>query len=172
MTESSRPRRAGAYRIDDTIIVHPVAFTEDGIAVDVPVLRFAANADAAKIGAALKSVLFTPPSIVPPRFWKERAALGRQFLKAASVRSWRRLQLNAVACWIVASSGVVTFTPLRNGGTRSDTKGFQPFGAADIVIEESAADQKLGAALVNALSEERIKDQFLLREGATRGFTR
>src|SRR5690349_23282998 len=129
VTDYSHLRRGGAYRIRDGVIVHPIAFTIDGIGVDVtPVYRFTRDAAAAEIGAAVRNVLSSPPSIVPPRYWKERAALGKEFLKAAGVASWRKLQLDAVSCGMAANDGLVVFTPLRNGCTRAGKKGFQPFG--------------------------------------------
>ena len=143
---------AGAYRIGQDILVHPVAFTQDGLGVNVPpVHRFPAHEDPGAIGAALRGVLFTPPSIVPPRGWKERAPLGKQFLKAARVASWRQLQLKALSCWITVDGDVVKLTPLRNGGSRGDTKGFQPFGVPDIIVDAAASDEALGAALIEAL---------------------
>jgi hypothetical protein len=154
MSERAGPRAAGAYRIGQEILVHALAFTEDGIGVSVtPVHRFQGNADAGAIGAALRSVLFTPPSIVPPRGWKDRAPLGKQFLEAARVSSWRQLQLKAVSCWIASEGHVVKLTPLRNGGTRGDKKGFQPFGAPEIVLDARESDHALGAALINALRQ-------------------
>lgn len=152
--KNTRPPHAGAYLIGDDIIVYPLAFTVDGIGVSVPpVHRLSRNAPRSNLGAALRDALFTPVSIVPPRFWKERAELGVQFLKAARVRSWRQLQLSARNCNIVAADGLVRLTPLRNGGTRGDTKGFQPFGAADLTVPDSASDDELGTALVEALDQ-------------------
>ena len=73
------------------------------------------------------------------------------FLRAAGVRSWRQLEANAVACWIREENGTIRLTPLRNGGTRGDKKGFQPFDAADISVLTSASDEQLGAAVLAAL---------------------
>lgn len=154
VTDYSQLRRGGAYRIRDAVIVHPTAFTIDGIGISVtPVYRFTKDAASAEIGGAARNVLSFPPSIVPPRYWKEQAALGKEFLKAAGVSSWRKLQLDAVSCWMAANDGLVVFTPLRNGGTRGDKKGFQPFGASDIVVAASATDEALGAALIDALGK-------------------
>ena len=154
MSERQSRRAAGAYLIGNDIVIHPVAFTEDGLGVDVPpVHRFPQHADPNVIGAALRSALFTPPSVVPPRGWKERRPLDKQFLKAARVSSWRQLQLNSVSCWIFVDDDAVKLTPLRNGGTRGDSKGFQPFGAPDIRVDASDSDQALGAALISALRQ-------------------
>ena len=71
----------------------------------------------------------------------------KTFLAAARVRSWRQLETNAVACWIREHEGEIIMTPLRNGGTQGDEKGFQPFGAAEATISLSAADAQLGAAV-------------------------
>jgi hypothetical protein len=149
-------RRAGAYRLGAVVLLHPVAHTRAGIGVLVPpVHRFTLEAEPASIGATLRGLLASPPTIVPPDGWKERADLGARFLKAAGVRSWRQLQTGTVSCWIEASNGGVTLTPLCNGGTRGDKKGFQPFGAALVALAEDASDAELGAAVIETLNRSR-----------------
>jgi hypothetical protein len=53
---------------------------------------------------------------------------------------------------IVMRDGRITLTPLRNGGTRGDQKGFQPFGAPVVTVAEAAPDAELGAAVIEALN--------------------
>lgn len=112
----------------------------------------ALDASAADIGAALRSLLTSPPSAVLPDGWKENAELGKQFLTAAGVRSWKQLETDTVHCWIESNGDVVTLTPLRNGGTSGDRKGFQPFGATVVTVPMSATDAELGAAVLEALA--------------------
>ena len=154
MASVERPASAGALLKGEEILVHPKAFTVDGIGISIPPVYRLAKATARRdVGAAVRDVLFTSPSIVPPRFWKERKELERQFLKAAGTRSWRSLEANARSCWIVMQGGSIVLTPLRNGGTRGDAKGFQPFGASDIVLPASSSDEDLGTALIEALDK-------------------
>jgi len=134
------------------LIVHPVGTTEDGIGVHMPpVHRFGIGADPAEVGHALRDSLTLSTTLAPPRLWQERRELVKMFLRAAGVRSWRQLETNAVACWIREDNGRMTLTPLRNGGTRGDKKGFQPFDATDVSVSSSEPDARLGEALFAAL---------------------
>ena len=149
----TRQLGAGAFRIGEDLRLYPVARTVDGIGVDVPpVKRFTnSRADVAAIGAALRAILASPTDEPAPRYWNERKELGKQFLNSAGVRSWREIQLHAVSCWIEIGDKQIFMTPLRNGGTRGDQKGFQPFGAALVVVRLDEPDVALGAALIAAL---------------------
>ena len=55
-------------------------------------------------------------------------------------------------CWIEESAGFVTFTPLRNGGSRGDEKGFQPFGKEPVRVPASFSNEELGDVLLQTLS--------------------
>jgi hypothetical protein len=146
------PRRAGAYRTGNMLLLHAVAYTRAGIGVLVPpVHRFTSETDPGVVGAALSDLLASPPSIVPPDGWKDRAEMGKQFLKAAGFRSWKQLEARAVYCSIEAGEERITLTPLRNGGTRGDKKGFQPFGAPVVTVAVDAPTRELGAAVSEAL---------------------
>lgn len=153
LMSETRQLGAGAFRIGEDLRVYPVARTVDGIGVDVPpVKRFTnSRADVAAIGSALRAILASPPKEPAPRYWNERKELGKQFLKSAGVRSWREIQLHAVSCWIEIGDKQIFMTPLRNGGTRGDQKGFQPFGAAPVMVGFDEPDVTLGAALIAAL---------------------
>ena len=150
--DATRGRRASATRNSATLFIHPVGTTVDGIGIDMPpVHRLDAAADPSDAGRALRESLAASTTRIPPRFWREQREITKEFLKAAHVRSWRQLQTGAVACWIAERDGVIVLTPLRNGGTRGDSKGFQPFGASDVTVAASATDAELGAAVIEAL---------------------
>jgi hypothetical protein len=130
--------------------------TQAGVGVLVPpVHRFPLEPEPASVGRVLRELLTTGTAIVPPETWKDREPLAGQFLKAAGVRSWRQLETGVRCCWIEASDGQVTLTPLRNGGTRGDQKGFQPFGAPVVRVAADAPDADLGAAVLEALNRSR-----------------
>ncbi len=135
------------------MLVHPVAVTRAGIGVSIaPVHRFNAHSDGADIGAALRSSLEHGVSVAVPEGWKEHADLGRAFLRAAHLRSWKQLQTGSVSCWVRSDGSQIELTPLRNGGTSGPEKGFQPFGAAPIALAADASDAELGTALLEALT--------------------
>lgn len=151
MAEAPKRRRAGAYLRGDQIIIFSYAHTIDGIGISVPpARRLAASADPVQVGAALRQALI-PPLVVPPRFWKDQQQLSREFLKSAGFRSFRQLESAARYCSIEATNGEVVVEPYRNGGTRGDKKGFQPFGAVKGIALEAADDGVLGAALRDGL---------------------
>jgi hypothetical protein len=75
-----------------------------------------------------------------------------EVLRATKFRSWRALEAGAKSCLVDEESGVVEFTPLRNGGTRGPKKGFQPFGATVVTSSTDAANEVMGRALMTALS--------------------
>lgn len=144
---------AGAYRTPTTLLLHPTARTATGLNVGVPpVRRLRLDADPQEVGATLREFLTSPPTVVPPDDWRERAGLGQDFLHEAGYRSWKKLEEGAVSCWIEVRDGAIVFTPLRNGGRKGSEKGFQPFGASLITVAVDAEDPQLGAAVLEALS--------------------
>ena len=144
---------AGVYRKADRLLLHSVAPTKAGIGVSVPpVHRLAVDAPEVSIGAALRTVLSSPPGVVSSEKWQDWGELGRQFLKEAGFRSWRQLDEGSKYCWVAAHDRGITLTPLRNGGRSGDRKGFQPFGAEVVTVEVDAPNEQLGAAVLEALA--------------------
>lgn len=144
---------AGAYRTSTTILLHPTAHTQRGLAVLVPpVRRLPKDADPIQVGFTLRELLRAPQAVIPPDNWKARVPLSEEFLKQAGYRSWKKLNEGARYCWIEATDGTIALTPLRNGGSRGDKKGFQPFGAPLVTVEEGSGDADLGAAVIEALN--------------------
>ena len=143
-------RAAGAYLHPQAWILHSEHRTTAGVLLHAPpVLRFSVPAKSAELGAAIRSTLAAYADGVPhPSSWK---GSGAEFLKLTGFKSWRALEGLAKACWISAKEDKVFFTPLRNGGTCGDEKGFQPFGADPIVVSRQSADSELGEALVRAM---------------------
>ena len=147
------PLVAGAYRTPTILLLHPTARTATGINVSVPpVRRLPLDANPQEVGATLREFLASPPTVVPPENWRERAGLGQDFLQEAGYRSWKKLEEGAVSCWIEVRDGAVTLTPLRNGGRKGSKKGFQPFGASLVTVAADVGDTQLGAAVLEALS--------------------
>lgn len=150
--EASR-RSAGVYLHPDEFILHAQHRAVSGVLLSAPpVVRLPPQASDAALGAALREVLRAFEEGVPHPArdkWKEGAAA---FLKQTGYRSWRALEGPARSCWIDEEQGGLNFTPLRNGGSSGDRKGFQPFGAAPVMTSAAATDEEVGAALKSALA--------------------
>jgi hypothetical protein len=145
-------RSAGAYLLKDALLLHAIARMQRGIGmVSAPVWRLPSTADPADAGASLLDAL-SAFEIVPDPDPAQRKARSADFLKAARVRSWRALAHGSRSCWIEDTDGVIVFTPLRNGGNRGATKGFQPFGAPCVSVEIARGAAAVGEALLLALN--------------------
>lgn len=115
-----------------------------------PVIRLTASAATGEIGHALRAVLSEyREGVGDPTDWKADSAA---FLRQTGFKSWKSLEGPARRCWIAESDEQIVFTPLRNGGTRGDQKGFQPFGAAVVTVPSESSDETVGRALLEALS--------------------
>ena len=145
-------RSAGVYLLKDALLVHAIARMRRGIGmVSAPVWRLPPTAAAADAGASLLDAL-SAFEIVPDPDPAESKARSADFLKAARVRSWRALEHGSRSCWIEDTDGVIVFTPLRNGGNKGATKGFQPFGAPCVSVEIARGAAAVGEALLLALN--------------------
>src|SRR5688572_17807863 len=146
-------RAAGIYLTGPTIIIHPVVRTDAGAGISVPpVTRLRADAAPTEIGTALRNALDAGSAVIRHPEQDEWKPTGERFLRAAGFRSWRQLENQARYCFILADEGRITITPSANGGTRGPRKGFQPFGAPEITVEETVSDDIIGNAVLNALS--------------------
>jgi hypothetical protein len=141
---------AGAYLHPDGFVLHAQHRAISGVLVGAPpVLRLPLNVSDAELGAALRTVLRAyVEGVRHPTDWSES---GKAFLKAAGYRSWKSLEALARSCWIEVSDDRIVITPLRNGGSRGDQKGFQPFGAEPVISSISGDDDEVGGALKVAL---------------------
>jgi hypothetical protein len=142
--------QAGAYRHPDGFILHAFHRATSGVLISVPpVLRLPLDVSEAELGAALRELLGACREGVPhPTDWTHSRTA---FLEAAGYRSWRSLEAPARACSIEMVEGRLVITPLRNGGSRGDHKGFRPFDAERINANLTGSDEELGQALIMAL---------------------
>mgnify|MGYP001314936781 CR=1 FL=1 len=142
-------RRAGAYHMRERIVLPAQAELENGpVLIVEPYLALPPDAPPAEVGAAVLEVLSAYRTGVPEPSKAERDGERRALLKAAGVRSYRRLQETALACWIAEQSDAFEFTALHNGGTRGNAKGFQPQRPMQwVVVDAPARAAELGEAL-------------------------
>src|SRR5215475_1914244 len=145
-------RSAGAYLLRDALLLHAMARMKRGIGMAaLPVWRLPPTVAAVDAGGTLLQALSSFQTVPDPDP-EERKARTVDFLKAAHVRSWRALEDGSRSCWIEDTDGVIVFTPLRNGGNKGPTKGFQPFGASCVSVDITLGAAAVGEALLQALS--------------------
>jgi len=146
-------RLAGILLRPEILLVHAYSKTTAGVhLVDEPVLRLNPSADPNEVGAAIRQVLAAYRTGVPHPKQNEWAESGKPFLAAAGFRSWRSLEAGAKSCHVTQKpDGSFSFSIFRNGGTRGEKKGFQPFGVPDRPLKAGPSDTELGLALREAL---------------------
>jgi hypothetical protein len=153
MADPNANRLAGVYQRSDVLLVHAHAKTTNGIyLVEQPAIRLAPMASSEEIGAAVRRALGAFRTGLPNPERSEWGKLGKSFLAAAGFRSWRVLEAGAKKCEVTQKAdGSFAFSITRNGGTRGDKKGFQPFGVPDQYLAAKASDSALGLAMLRAL---------------------
>src|SRR5713101_6963434 len=144
---------AGVYERPEMLLVHAHAKTTAGVyLVEQPAIRLNPSASPQEIGAAVRRALgaFRTGVLNPnPSEWRD---LGKPFLAAAGFRSWRALEVGAKMCSVTQKpDGSFIFSITRNGGTRGDKKGFQPFGVPDQHLAAQASEAELGSVVLKAL---------------------
>ena len=151
MSKTNRQRSAGVYQHRTELVLHAHWRARAGFCMaSPPVIRISGTSTTEELGAGVRRVLDAYLADLPdPANWKEFRA---QFLKATGYRSWKSLEAHAKSCWIEVIEDSILFTPLRNGGSRGDNAGFQPFGKEPLVVQATCTDEGLGNALLHALS--------------------
>ncbi len=144
-------RSAGAYLRPECLIIQAEARMRAGIRVaTTPVWRLPPETSAAEIGAVLRSALSAFRGDEPNLLHGEQKVMRAAFLRQAGFRSWRSLENGARSCWIEEHDGILVLTPLRNGGTKGATKGFQPFGVEPLTSPGDVGEQAMGQLLLDA----------------------
>ena len=114
-----------------------------------PVIQLPGTSPTDEIGSALLRALYAYQDNLPdPGDWK---AFRADFLRATGFKSWNSLEGPARSCWIEEIGDSISFTPLRNGGSRGEKAGFQPFGKQPILVSASLPNEEIGEALLHAL---------------------
>jgi hypothetical protein len=144
-------RMAGVYLHSGQLLLHAQRRAQAGFCVSaLPVVKLSATCQAEEVGRCLRQVLAAfQDNLTDPEDWQ---ALRTQFLQATGFKSWKALESTARSCWIEEAEPQITFTPLRNGGTRGDSKGFQPNQELPVSVPCHCSDEQLGKALLQALS--------------------
>lgn len=145
-------RSAGVYLHPAALILHAQGRVPAGFHLSIPPVFLLAVSPAPDVlGCTLREALAAyQPALPQPQDWRAHRA---GFLRATGVRSWSQLEGLSRSCWIEEAQAGITFTPLRNGGSRGAKKGFQPFGASPIACPGGVGDEVLGQALFDALGK-------------------
>ncbi len=152
-TRGVTPRLAGVYAKPGLLLVHSMRTTTAGVGLAGPdVHRLSAPFSAETVGAAARAALAAHQHDVPhPKDWTD---VGKPFLVACRVRSWKALTTDARFCHIeLCSDGTIQLSPTHNGGNSGDEKGFQPNDSAPRRVEGASDDIKLGEAILATLED-------------------
>jgi hypothetical protein len=143
-------KRAAVYRLKDRILVHPWQETEMGLGIAAaPYASLPLDAAADALGDGVLAALAESGKEVPhPSSWKGQSA---PLLKAAGVRSEKALHTGSRYLMVEREGKTLRIEPSRNGGTKGDTKGFEPLPQLAISLDAGAAPEALGAAIRAAL---------------------
>lgn len=146
-------RRAGVYAKPGVLLIHSTRTTTAGVGLAGPeVHRLVAPFSPEAVGAAARLALAAYRHDVPhPKDW---SGVGREFLSACGVRSWKALEKDARFCGIESSPDRgLRLSSTRNGGSAGDEKGFQPNDVPDRVLAQNVGDRELGEAILAAIED-------------------
>ena len=151
MSTFNRKRMAGVYQHPTELVLHAQRRARAGFCIaSPPVFRLPATSTAEEVGNGVRRALDAYQDDLPdPGSWKD---VRDQFLRATGYKSWKALETKAKSCWIEDVDGSISLTPLRNGGSRGDNAGFQPFGKESVLVPATCANDELGGALLRVLS--------------------
>ena len=144
-------RSAGVYQHPNTILFYAQRRAQAGFCVaSRPVIQLLGTSPTEEIGSALLRALDAYEDNLPdPGDWKAHRA---DFLRATGFTSWKSLEGPARSCWIEQIDDSISFTPLRNGGSKGKMAGFRPFGKEPVVVSATLPNADIGNALLLALS--------------------
>ena len=137
---------AAIYLLKDRVLVHPWERTAVGLGIaSEPFVSLPVDANPDTLGKAILTALSHSGQTVPhPRSWK---GLDTPRLKAAGVKSERAFQSGTRSLSVERGAESFRIEPSRNGGTKGDTKGFEPLPERSILVASDASAEKLGAAV-------------------------
>ena len=93
MTSVISKLHAGAYRLPDRVLIHPVAISDVGVGLAIPPVTIHVGAVApAELGGSIRLALEQSAVVIPHPAKAELTSFGRKFLAAARLRSWRALE--------------------------------------------------------------------------------
>jgi hypothetical protein len=143
---------AAVYRLKDRILVHPWQQTTAGLGIACgPYTSLPLDVDASALGESVFAALSQSGQTVPhPSSWK---GLDGARLKAAGVKSEKAFQSGARSLTVERAGPSFRLEPSRNGGSKGDTKGFEPLPELSTSLPLSASAVALGHAILACLEQ-------------------
>ena len=110
-----------------------------------PYVSLPLDADAKAMGDSVFNVLsLSGRTVLHPTSWK---GLGTARLNAAGVKSERAFQLGARSLSVERETQGFRIEPSRNGGTKGDSKGFEPLPELSLSLPLTSSADTLGTAI-------------------------
>jgi hypothetical protein len=145
-------KKAGAYLLDDRIIVHSNVIYKSGLAIaSEPVLTAMIHDEPLEIGKLLLMALSSAETNVSDPDKYEGNI--KPVLNVAGVRSNKELQEQAMYCVIEQYEAGYIITPTHNGGTRGNSKGFQFLPVEAFRLSSTCKQDELGTSLLKAFKK-------------------
>jgi hypothetical protein len=140
---------AAVYELKDRILVHPWQQTTAGLGIaSEPYIGLPLDAEPKSLGNSVLSALSHSGQTVPhPMTWK---GLDKPRLEAAGVKSEKAFQSGARSVGVERGQAF-RLEPSRNGGSKGDTKGFEPLPELSMSLPLSSTAAALGQAIRNCL---------------------
>jgi hypothetical protein len=137
---------AAIYQLKDRMLIHPWQRTTMGLSIaSEPYVSLPLDADAKALGDSVLNALSLSGRTVPhPTSWK---GLGTARLDAAGVKSERAFQLGARSLSAEREAQGFRIEPSRNGGTKGESKGFEPLPELGISLPLTSSADALGVAI-------------------------
>jgi hypothetical protein len=137
---------AALYQLKDRILIHPWQKTTMGLGIAAaPYVTLPLDAPPHALGNCVLAALGESSKEVPhPSSWKGQ---NEPLLKAAGVRSQKAFQSGARSLMVERDARALRIEPSRNGGTKGDSKGFEPLPALAISLAPASKAETIGAAI-------------------------
>ena len=140
---------AAVYELKDRILIHPWQQTTTGLGIaSEPYASLPLDAGPEALGNSVLSALSKSGQTVPhPTVWK---GLDKPRLEAAGVKSEKAFQSGARSIRVERGQAF-RLEPSRNGGSKGDTKGFEPLPELSMSLPLSSTAAALDQAIRDCL---------------------
>ena len=137
----------------DGLFIHALHQTDAGFwTAGLPAVRLSPEAPLTALGAAVQQALAASRRGVPTPKRNDISERDHPVLQEFGMRSWKALQGDARLCQVEQRGETVEITPMRNGGTKGQDKGFHELSAdAFSVPVRDLTAEALGGAVKRGL---------------------
>ena len=140
---------ATAYLCPDRLMIHSLTQTDFGMFACEPFRRLDREAPPEEIARCIRCSL---DAFRIQRDMPGAEEVRKSWLAGMGVKSNAEIQRTAL-CVGISQAAALEFEPTHNGGTASDSKGFQPIpGVEPLRVSTDSPPAEIGAALLKAFS--------------------